>query len=544
MRKVSILAVMVTLCDITGSHAQILSGSGMFILHLVAKPAGKETYTLTSTSSGLRLQSHFEYLDRGTPVPLDFTFDCDSEFRPRALRIAGNSTRFSALEESIAVQSHTVTVERNQKTGTYTATELFFLGDENTHGALQELLLRYWNRHGRPSSLRVFPAGEVRIEPHGHTSINIAGRPVALEAYTMSGLMWGEESLWLDGQQRVAALVEPGQFEIVRDEYEGALPSFIRQGVVNSLEALTKLSGDKANPVRPKIAIVGGVLIDGIGGPPLPDAAIVIQDGRIVNVGRRSGVIVPKDALVVHAEGKTVVPGLWDMHAHYQHVEFGPVYLANGVTNARDRGNEIDFIPTIRNALDAGMGIGPHIYFAGIVDGTGPRTMGAVVADSPDEAAAVVNRYHVLGALQIKIYSSVQPELVPVITETAHRLGMTVTGHVPRNMDVFQAIPAGMDQINHITYVLQGFLPPEQRSGFAQNPIQGVSTFDFKSPEVQREIALLKDKGTVVDPTVALRELLAHPLTKPVREFESGIDHLAPQLVDQIEQTVVSGETC
>jgi imidazolonepropionase-like amidohydrolase len=153
-----------------------------------------------------------------------------------------------------------------------------------------------------------------------------------------------------------------------------------------------------------------------------------------------------------------------------------------------------------------------------------------------------VNRYQVLGALQIKIYGSVQPEIVPVITETAHRLGMTVTGHVPRNMDVFQAIPAGMDQINHITYVLQGFLPPEQRSGFAQNPIQGISTFDFKSPEVQREIALLKDHGTVVDPTVALRELLTHPLTKPVREFEPGIDHLAPQLVDQIEQTGVSAE--
>jgi hypothetical protein len=419
---------------------------------------------------------------------------------------------------------------------------LFFIGDENTHGALQEVLLRYWNRHGRPSSLHVFPAGEVRIEPRGYLDKHRRQAGCSRGIHHV-GLMWGQESLWLDGQQHVAALVEPGQFEIVRDAYEGALPWFIQHGVTNSLEALTKLAGG-AYPARRKIAIIGGAMIDGSGRPPLSDAAIVIEDGRIVKVGRRAESAIPKDAFVIHAEGKTVLPGLWDVHAHYSHVEFGPVYLANGVTNVRDVVNEIDFIPTIRNALNAGMGIGPHIYFAGIIDGTGPRTMGAVVADSPDEAVAVVNRYHVLGALQIKIYSSVQPELVPVITETAHRLGMTVTGHVPRNMDVFQAIPAGMDQINHITYVLQGFLPPEQRSGFAQNPIQGVSTFDFKSPEVQREIALLKDHGTVVDPTVALRELLAHPLTKPVREFESGIDHLAPQLVDQIEQTVVSGETC
>jgi imidazolonepropionase-like amidohydrolase len=435
-----------------------------------------------------------------------------------------------------------VTVERNQKTTNYTAPALFFVGDENTHGALQELLLRYWNRHGRPSSLRIFPAGTVRIEPRGRTSIDVGGRRVPLEAYTMSGLMWGEESLWLDGYQHVAAIVEPGQFEIVREEYEGALSWFIQHGVANSLEALSKLAGHGASPMRRKIAIVGGVLIDATGNPPLPDAAILTQDGRIVNIGRRTEIPIPNDAFVIHAEGKTVLPGLWDMHAHYSQVEFGPVYLANGVTTVRDVGNEIDFIPTIRNALNAGMGIGPSIYFAGIIDGTGPRTMGAVVADSPGEAATVVNRYHLLGALQIKIYSSVKPEIVPAITEAAHRLGMTVTGHVPRDMDVFQAIAAGMDQINHISYVLQGFLPPEKRSGFAQNPLEAIPALDFNSPDVRREIALLKDHGIVVDPTLALRELLSHPVVKPVRDFEPGIDHLAPQLIDQTEQSGVSAE--
>jgi imidazolonepropionase-like amidohydrolase len=321
----------------------------------------------------------------------------------------------------------------------------------------------------------------------------------------------------------------------VREEYESALPWFIQNGVTNSLQALTTLAGGESQSVRRKIAIVGGVLIDGMGGPPLPDAAVVTEDGRIINIGRRSEVMVPKDAFVVHADGKTILPGLWDMHAHYQQVEFGPVYLANGVTTVRDVGNEIDFVPTIRDAVNAGKGIGPRIYFAGIVDGTERRTMGAVVADTPDEAVAIVNRYLSLGALQIKIYSSLKPELVPIIAQTAHQLGMTVTGHVPRGMDAMQAIDAGMDQINHIQYVVQALLPPDQRSRFSPSSTQGLPALDFKSSEVQRAIGFLRGHGTVVDPTLALQELLTHPLTASVRSFEPGIDHVAPQLVDQLE---------
>ncbi len=542
MGETSTLAAVVMLFVITGSSAEVPASSGTFILHLVAKPAGKETYSLTRTPSGLQLKSHFEYSDRGAPVPLDVTFTSDAQLRPAALAITGKSTRFTDLDENTTVGSRTVTVERNKKTTSYPEPEVFFTGDENMHGALQELLLRYWKLHGRPASIRVFPAGDVRIEPRGHTAVRIHGTPVPLDAYTISGLMWGQESLWTDARERVAAIVEPGQFEIVREEYEPALSWFIQNGVTNGLKALTALAAQGAPSVRRKIAIVGGVLIDGTGAPPLRDATVIIENARITNIGFRSEIALPKDALVVHADGKTVLPGLWDMHAHYSQVEFGPVYLANGVTTVRDVGNEIDFIPTVRDAINAGMGVGPHIFFAGIIDGMGPRTMGAVATDSRDEAVAIVNRYHSLGALQIKIYSSVKPEIVPIIAEAAHRLGMTVTGHVPQGMDAMQAVLAGMDQINHIQFVVQALLSPEERPRFSPTSSQGIPVIDFNSAEVQRKIAFLKDHGTIVDPTLALREWLAHPLSTPIRDFEPGIEHVAPQLLDQLEQAGVTPE--
>ena len=359
----------------SGAQGQVADTSGTFILHFFAQPAGKETYRLSRTASGLQVKSHFEYSDRGAAVPMDFTLDCDSQWRPLGLTITGKSTRFSDLQETITVRSRNVTVDRNKTVSSHTAPKLFFLGDENAHGAVQESLLRYWNLHGRPSSIRVFPAGDVKIQSRGRVVVRVGQREVPLNAYTLSGLIWGQESIWTDQQQHVAAIVEPDLFEIVREEYESSLGWFIENAVVNNLKALSRLTAEASQPARRKIAIVGGVLIDGTGRPPIRDAVVLTENDRITAVGTRSEVAIPKDAFVIPAEGKTILPGLWDMHAHYGQVEFGPIYLANGVTTVRDLGNEIEFIPAVRDAINAGTGIGPHILIRR--PGRWPRTPNA-----------------------------------------------------------------------------------------------------------------------------------------------------------------------
>ena len=64
------------------------------------------------------------------------------------------------------------------------------------------------------------------------------------------------------------------------------------------------------------------------------------------------------------------------MHAHYEQVEWGPIYLAAGVTTVRDVGNEFDFITQVRNTVNSGKALGPHMLLAGIVDGDGPYAIG------------------------------------------------------------------------------------------------------------------------------------------------------------------------
>jgi imidazolonepropionase-like amidohydrolase len=211
------------------------------------------------------------------------------------------------------------------------------------------------------------------------------------------------------------------------------------------------------------------------------------------------------------------------MHAHFEQVEWGPIYLATGVTTARDVGNEREFIVAARDAIAAGRGIGPRLVMAGVVDGSGPFSLGVIRVDTPEQAREQVQKYKADGFQQIKIYSSVKPDILKVVTAEAHRLGMTVTGHIPFGMNAIQGIEDGMDQINHVEYITDVIVDPKTH------------VIDPESPRVKSVITVLKEHHTVVDPTMALMELLAHPLNKPVSSFEPGIARIAPELGQLLE---------
>ena len=69
-------------------------------------------------------------------------------------------------------------------------------------------------------------------------------------------------------------------------------------------------------PPRATMAVVGGFLIDGFGGPPRPSAVVLVQDDTIVAVGEEGGLPVPAGTKIIDANGFTVMPGLIDAHVH------------------------------------------------------------------------------------------------------------------------------------------------------------------------------------------------------------------------------------
>jgi imidazolonepropionase-like amidohydrolase len=179
-------------------------------------------------------------------------------------------------------------------------------------------------------------------------------------------------------------------------------------------------------------------------------------------------------------------------------------------------GGEFEFLKPAKDAIAAGA-LGPRLLAAGLIDGPGPRAFGSVSVSTPDEARAAVRKYHDAGFEQIKIYIAVPPALVLVIAEEAHRLGMTVTGHVPTGMTTQSVVEAGFDSIAHMQ--LRG------QPG---------------SPEAAASIAFFKAHGTVMDPTQSWNEFLNRSAQTPLSALHPDVDRLPPALARLLGATTLS----
>jgi len=497
-----------------GLHARAADDpaeTGVFALFKFEQEIGEERYDIRTSGGSSTLTSRFSFTDRGTPVPLDTTLQFDRDLVPLHFTIHGDVARISKIDAEVTLTDGTAAIREGAATRSEPAPAGAFTLAGYAPPSLQMTFMRFWAARGRPKSVPLLPHGTARVEPRGRDDVSVDGRRIVLDRYSVDGVVWGHETLWLDTDGRLAALVsqdaEFDHFEASRPELKPAIPQLVARAASDGMAAMAETAAAEIPAASPAVAIVGATILEMTGAKPVPNGTVVIREGRISAVGPSSRVTVPAQAVVVRAAGKTVMPGLWDMHAHFEQVEWGPIYLAAGVTTVRDVGNELEFITAVRDAVAAGKGLGPRMLLAGVIDGPGPRGLGLARAATPDEGRRWVDRYHDTGFDQIKIYSSVTLDVLRAITAEAHKLGMTVTGHVPNSMNVLTAIDAGLDQVNHAEYLGEA---------------AGV--------DPQTVIAALKRHGTVVDPTLSLYELLARRLDQPIDSFEPGFRKIAPEL--------------
>ncbi|HTV51767.1 MAG TPA: amidohydrolase family protein, partial [Steroidobacteraceae bacterium] len=452
------------------------------------------------------------------------------------LTLKGKIARDTDIDDAIVASGAQIAMRQGVERTRVAKPRQYFLLASYAPTALQMLLMRYWRAHHMPKELATFPLGSVRIDYRGTDSVVLRGKLLQLDRYLVRGVIWGREALWLDAQHRLVALVgidaEFDHFESVREGFESLLPTLIASAGKDGMAALAALGHSLPGIRAKRLALVGGTLIDGTGAPPVRNATILLEGNRISAIGPSSRLAVPRDATRIDVHGKTILPGLWDMHAHFEQVEWGPVYLAAGVTTVRDCGNEFEFITAVRDAIRDGRGLGPRILMAGLVDGSGPIALGIQRVDTPEQAKYWVDRYHAAGFTQMKIYSSVARDNVAAVAREAHALGMSVTGHIPEGMTLRQGIEAGMDQVNHIGYVLDAMLPPgalpERTQRVARARVR--AALDLQSDSARDTVRFLQQHGVVIDPTVALSELATVSSAKPYAQFEPGVSRVAPEL--------------
>ena len=496
-----------------GSHA-VSSITDSLQIFYIGRPAGWEHYELKQADGGYALTSDYDYVDRGRRNHSQLTLNTGSDYALRKYESARLTDTGRTVAMVIAFHGTRASVTRGGKAIDISIPAVAYAVSSYSPTAQHLPLIRYWESHGMPKTIAIVPGdpNPVTIRKLGVDSVGTGTSRVLLRRYTIDGVIWGINYLWLDTDGRLAMFATGGggglSFKTVRAALLPLRAELMDVATRAQMQELTNIASKTKPIAEGVVALVGATLVDATGAPAIPNATVIVQNGRITAAGASATTLVPAGARRVDVAGKTIVPGLWDNHAHLHQIEWIPAYFAAGVTSVRDMGSEWPLLVAMRNAIRSGNISGPNLYFAGLVDGPGPQGFGEFSAATPEEGRALVRRYHEMGFEMIKIYLALAPDVMTAICDEAHRNGMTCTGHVPTSMELHAAIDSGMDQIAHF-------------------PVRG----DLTTEEGKKQLAHFVAKKTIFDPTASWGEIGGKSAAEPMQNIQPVMQHLPAALL-------------
>ena len=246
-------------------------------------------------------------------------------------------------------------------------------------------------------------------------------------------------------------------------------------------------SGSRPQAQAPRrLALVGGMLLDGYEAPPINHAAVLIEGNKIVRVGPASDVKIPADATIIDTSGLTMMPGMIEAHAHLAimgHGEYGRWFawlaehkaqfppekvfeisanhlLMAGVTSAIDLGGAMPASTIVRDRIARGEVPGPRMLVSGppINHRDTPASPGSSVSllgpgvgvKTPEEAAAAVETAIQQGVDVIKCQTPLSYNEYKAIVEAAHKHNVKVHAHLYTERELTDALHAGVDVLQHV----------------------------------------------------------------------------------------------
>ena len=221
------------------------------------------------------------------------------------------------------------------------------------------------------------------------------------------------------------------------------------------LSSLFCLASHQAPSAKPRsLALTHVTLIDTTGGPAKPDMTVVIAGNRIIEVAKSDQIRPPSNTETVNANGKFLIPGLWDMHVHWYEKDYLPLFIANGVTGTRQMYGAPVF-KQWRKEIEAGELLGPHLLIPSpIVDGPKPVWPGSIAVANASEGRQAVIQVKRGGADFVKVYSLLSRDAYFAIADESKKQGIPFEGHVPDSVTLEEASNAGQVSVEHLTGVL------------------------------------------------------------------------------------------
>ncbi|HEX6315517.1 MAG TPA: amidohydrolase family protein [Gemmatimonadaceae bacterium] len=286
--------------------------------------------------------------------------------------------------------------------------------------------------------------------------------------------------------------------------------------LIRRAATLALLTASCARPGAESTAYSGATVLDGTGRV-IQDAVIIESGGHIVAIGPRDSVPLPRGAATVSLDGRWIIPGLIDGHAHAGESTVAR-YLSYGVTSVRHVGGSLDRLTSLARRIAADSISGPRLYIAGETL-TGPPQVwpGQVVLNTPAEVLAEVGRLASGGVSQIKLYTHTTRELMEAVVAQARTNKLPVTAHLGY-VDAITAAQLGVNALEHLSGVVESTVPDPAPFFRAHETfptgwmtfLRGWATLDSVSLE-RTAIALAKTGVTLV-PTLVQSETYARVL--------------------------------
>jgi len=478
--------------------------SSVYALLLRGNRAGYETSCRMKDGSR---QVFFSFNDRGRGPELSTKVTFDARGLPISVETDGHDYFKNEIHERFARSGKSVSWKNKAEEGRReTPGDAFYV---SYSGSFEESSWLAAALAKAPEHrIALLPEGEASGRPLETVSIEAGGKSKSVTLHGVSGLDFEPGYVWLDESGEYFGSVSDW-VSMVPEGWEPAAPKLVEVQRKRDGARYVEAAGRVRRPAPKALAITHARLFDAREAVVRPNMTVVLAGNRIAAVGPDGSVAIPNGAETIDATGKTLLPGLTDMHAHPSPNQ-GLLHMAAGVTSIRDMAAEPDTPEKLR-AWETGETVGPRVVYAGIIDGPGPfqgptKTLVANEAEAHD----AVRRLSAAKFLQVKIYSSVKPELVPMIAQDAHERGMRVSGHIPAFMTAEQAVRAGYDEIQHMNFLFLNFFAdevPDTRGPARFTAVADrAATFDLSSEKTRAFLQLLKERGTVIDPTLGIFE--------------------------------------
>jgi imidazolonepropionase-like amidohydrolase len=269
-------------------------------------------------------------------------------------------------------------------------------------------------------------------------------------------------------------------------------------------------------PGRPAVALAftGVTVVDVTDGKLVPDQTVVVAGNRVQAVGPAKKVSVPKNAQVVDARGKYLIPGLWDMHTHmrWEAPRFYPLWIAHGVTGVREMGQRFehgtDSFRLWQSQVAAGTRTGPRAAGPAVDLTIKYYGRGGTYISTEEEAPRVVDSLKAAGMTFLKYHDDRgNPDLYFTILRETRRAGIPFVGHIPNGISEVQAADSGQRSVEHVNENKTCWPAVVRMSDTAQT-----------AEPCDRAAEAYIRNGTWLTPTLVLNHYMKQPMP-PVQRF-------------------------